>query len=178
MKPENIVKFLIEAGKLKRVKRKGWVIHGIKNPESVAEHSFRTALMAAILADKFSVNREKTVIMALIHDLAESVVGDISLHDKISKKEKHEKEKKAFEKLTSVLGDKELYNLWLEFEKGKTKEAQLVRQLDKLEMHLQAMEYEWSQKRDLSEFFSLVDNEVKNKELKKLLNVILKTRKS
>lgn len=42
MKPENIVKFLIEVGKLKRLKRKGWVIHGVKEAESVAEHSFRT----------------------------------------------------------------------------------------------------------------------------------------
>ena len=177
MKPENIVKFLIEAGKLKRVKRKGWVIHGVKEPESVAEHSFRTALMATVLADTFNVNREKAVIMALIHDLAESEIGDISLHDKISKKEKHRKEKKAFEKLASLLDDKELYKLWLEFEKGKTKEARLVHQLDKLEMHLQAMEYERSQKRDLSEFFSLVDEEVKDKTLKEILMKIMKTRK-
>lgn len=177
MKPENLVKFLIDAGKLKRLKRKGWVLHNIKEPESVAEHSFRTALMAAVLADKFNVDREKAVMMALIHDLAESEIGDISRHDKISKKEKHEKEKKAFEKLASVLGDKGLYKLWLEFEEGKTKEARLVRQLDKLEMHLQAMEYERSQKKDLGEFFSLADREVKDAKLRKLLNDILKMRK-
>lgn len=177
MKPEKIVRFLIEAGKLKRVKRKGWVLHGVKDAESVAEHSFRTAIMAALLADKLNVNREKAVVMALIHDMAESQIGDISRRDGVSKKEKHAMEKKAFQHLTAALGDKAFYELWLEYEAGKTKGATFVRQLDKLEMHLQAMEYERSQKKDLGEFFSLVDKEIKDKKLKEILTEIMKMRK-
>lgn len=184
MKPKNIIQFLIEAGKLKKLKRKGWVIHGIKEPESVAEHSWRVAVMAAILADDFGVNREKAVVMALIHDLAEARVGDIPIrYNRLSKdelkklvNEKRRKEKTAFSALASLLNGKELYDLWVEFEKGKTKEARLVKQLDKLEMHLQAVEYERSQKRDLSEFFSCADKEIKDRKLKEILRQIVKMR--
>ena len=46
----NIAKYLYEVGQLKRVKRSGWWMAGIADPESVAEHSFRTALLGYILA--------------------------------------------------------------------------------------------------------------------------------
>lgn len=184
MKPDNVVKFLIEAGKLKRVKRAGWITHGIKEPESVAEHSFRTAVMAAVLADKFRVNKGKAVIMALVHDLAEAEIGDIPIrYPRLSEsrlkrlvKNKHAKEKSAFSAITSLLENKDLYNVWLEYEKGESKEARFVKQLDKIEMHLQAMEYELSQKRDMSEFFSRIDKEVTEPGLKAILKEILKKR--
>ena len=57
------------------------------------------------------------------------------------------------------------------YEEGKTKEATFVRQLDKLEMHLQAMEYEKSQGRDLGEFFSMTDEKIKDRKLTEILQL-------
>ena len=58
MKAENLVGFLIEVGKLKKLNRKGWIIHRVKNSESVADHSFRTSIMAYLLAKRFGLNKE------------------------------------------------------------------------------------------------------------------------
>ena len=122
-------------------------------------------------------------MMSLVHDLAESQIGDIASRsiknaDKKEKmsQDKHRKEKNAYAKLASMLNDKEFYKLWLEFEEGKTKEATFVRQLDKLEMHLQAMEYEKSQGRDLGEFFSMTDEKIKDRKLTEILHEIMRMR--
>src|SRR4030043_1371166 len=72
----DIAKFLYEMGQLKRVKRSGWWIAGVENPETVAEHSFRTAVIAYILAQLEGVNLEKVVTMALFHDMAEARTND------------------------------------------------------------------------------------------------------
>ena len=93
--------------------------------------------------------------MALIHDLAEAKVGDITPLDGISKKEKHDLEEKAMIKLVNSLDNgKDLLSLWKEFEEGKTKEAKFVKRLDKLEMMFQAYEYGITQPRvNLREFW-------------------------
>lgn len=103
----NLINFLKEIGKLKKVKRTGWVLRGIKNPESVAEHTYRTTIMAMVLADRFKdklkLDKDKLIQIALIHDIAEARVGDITPHEKISEKEKHELEKKAAKRIFSNL---------------------------------------------------------------------------
>lgn len=111
--------------------------------------------------------------IALAHDLAEAIVGDITPHDGVSADEKHTRERKVMTEIRDELGDEagqELFELWHEYEQGKTPEAVVVKQFDKLEMLIQADEYEkgvvhallccsfvdeWiGQKKDLSEFFS------------------------
>ena len=72
----DIAKFLYEIGQLKRVKRSGWWIAGVKDPESVAEHSFRTSAIAYLLAHLEGVDTGKAVLMALFHDLPESRTND------------------------------------------------------------------------------------------------------
>ncbi len=72
----DIAKFLYEMGQLKRVKRSGWWIAGVKDPESVAEHSFRTAAIAYILAQLEGANLERVVSMALMHDMGEARTND------------------------------------------------------------------------------------------------------
>ena len=74
---KDLVKFLYELGQLKRVKRSGWWIAGIENPESVAEHSFRTAVIAFILAQLEGVDPEKATVMALFHDMSEARTNDL-----------------------------------------------------------------------------------------------------
>src|SRR3989338_6896951 len=94
---ENIVELLHKIVKLKDLKRTGWILKKIPTPESVADHSFRTSIMALLLADKLNLDKNKCVQMALIHDISESIAGDITPHDKISKEEKYKLEKKAME---------------------------------------------------------------------------------
>ena len=166
---DDLIEFLHKVGKLKKIKRTGWVLSKIPNPESVAEHSFRTAVMAFVLADKFRVNKERLIKMALVHDLAESLVGDITPGE-ISRAEKFRKEKKAMQQLSRLVENgRELMGLWEDFEKGKSEEAKLVFQLDKLEMVIQALEYEGEHKKDLGMFWDFTKNRVKDKYLSALL---------
>lgn len=141
----DLLKCLSQIGRLKALARAGWVREGITQPESVADHSFRTAVMALVLGPALSVNVDKLIKMLLVHDLAESdpTVGDITPLDGIPAEQKHRRESAAMVRLCSGFpeGD-ELLALWQEFEDGKTPESQLARQLDLFEMALQAAEYE------------------------------------
>ena|SRR3989344_5153051 len=76
---KGLMKFIFDVGKLKETKRTGWIVQGIKNPESVAEHTYRVAMICMVLAKKFKLNENKLLKMSLIHDLAEELVGDIVL---------------------------------------------------------------------------------------------------
>jgi len=151
-------KFMGHVGDLKKLDRTGWVKCGIQNPESVADHSFRTAIMALVLADKAGVDQNKAVKMALIHDLAESIVGDLTPSDEVSPEEKHQLEVDAFRKLCADIDNGDaLLGLFQEFEDGKTPEAQFVKRLDKLEMMFQAHEYGIEQPSvDLQSFWSYI----------------------
>lgn len=166
---QDFIDFLIQVGKLKKMKRKGWVYRGVKNPETIAEHSFRMTLLAWLLGKKKGLDTKKLLKIALIHDLCEVYAGDITPYDKILPKdkkkrekvlrkwprflkpeeierllEKHKKEWQSLITLTSRLSPEireEIINLWLDYEEGLTKEGRFVRQVDKVENLLQALEY-------------------------------------
>ncbi|NHI92656.1 MAG: HD domain-containing protein, partial [Candidatus Lokiarchaeota archaeon] len=134
---KKIIEFLNLIGNLKFEKRKGWIQHGISNKvESVADHSFRTALITLILSDywkKKGLNPERMLKMALLHDLPEAIIGDITPRDEISDKRK--KENEAMKTLINLINDfKEIDNIWDDFFEQKSEEARLVFQIDKLEM--------------------------------------------
>ncbi len=152
--------------KLKETKRAGWVLKEIPHPESVADHTFGTAFLALILADMLGYDEDKCVKMALIHDLAESIAGDITPHDQISEKEKHKREKKAIQELFE---NQRIISLWEEYEERKTEESKFVYQLDKLEMLFQAYIYQKEYGKDLSEFWEYVEKRIKNPELIKIM---------
>jgi len=173
---ENIIAFLLKASELKKLKRAGWVRQGIPNPESVADHSFMTALLAYSVSDELAVNKEKLITMALIHDLAESITGDITPHDE-NWKTKHEEEEKAMQQLAAMLGKPEILEVWQELEEGKTAEAQLVHELDKMEMALQAFDYEKEHKINLDEFWSNTDQYIKNNIIRQIFESLKKERK-
>jgi putative hydrolases of HD superfamily len=79
MKSESrgLAEFLYEMGLLKRSKRTGWWLAGIHNPESIADHSFRTAVIGALLAVMEGADPGKTALLCLFHDSQESRTGDI-----------------------------------------------------------------------------------------------------
>lgn len=164
---KEILNFLIEIGKLKKIPRKGWVLRSIKNPETIASHTFRMAVMAWLLGEKKALNLNKIIKMSLIHDICEVYAGDTTPYDKLllngAKKEiiqkwprflkkekekmfreKQQKENKALKKLISKLSSsskKEIEGLWADYEHGLTKEGKFVKQLDRVENLLQALEY-------------------------------------
>ncbi|MFD4114695.1 HD family hydrolase [Streptomyces niveus] len=69
--------FLLEMGMLKRAKRSGWWIAGVKDPETIAEHSFRVALIGSVLAMMEGADPAKTALLGLWHDTQETRVSDI-----------------------------------------------------------------------------------------------------
>jgi putative hydrolase of HD superfamily len=139
-----LVRFFSQSGRLKSEKRRGWLMKlRLAHPESVADHSYRTALMALVMSDSRGLDTAKAVRLALLHDLPEALVGD-AMPEERSGASKEALETKAMEDLLKGLSPKvsSLYrDAWLEFLGGKTEEARLVRQLDKLEMAMQAWEY-------------------------------------
>lgn len=142
------VTFLNLVGDLKKIPRTGWLHHGLINVESIAEHTFRVSILAFMLADDLDCDRSKLVEMALIHDIAEIKAGDIVAEhgtqvDVQQKATKFEKEKTAMTNLSQISPNgKNILKLWEEYEHLNTREAKILKQLDKLEMAMQALEYE------------------------------------
>ena len=72
---------------LKTTPRTGWVNHGVDKPESIADHMYRMSLMAMVAAKSMpELDQNRCVKLALIHDLAEAIVGDITPHDPVTKR--------------------------------------------------------------------------------------------
>jgi len=150
----NIIKFLQESGKLKTLKRAGWVKKEVKEVESVADHTFQVTLMAYLLCPE-DMDKEKMIKMSLVNELPEVVTGDIiTKHtDKQDFKDaKFQKEQTVIREMVSGLDNKEeIIKLYDESEALQTNESIFLKQLDKLEMAFQALEYE-KQSDDMEKF--------------------------
>ena len=143
MNTTGLIAFLKAAGKLKRIKRAGWVEAGVPDPESVADHVYRTALASMVLADTRGLDTSKVVRMALLHDLPEAVTGDLTPRQKPG--DHSSAEAQAFTQVVSGLGEKQRSHyaeLFREYQAAQTPEAALVHAADKLDMVLQAHEYQ------------------------------------
>lgn len=162
-----ILAFLDTANGLKHTVRAGWVRTGVQNPESVAEHSWRMALLGFLAAQDESLDYGRCVRIAVVHDLAEAIVGDITPFCGVDEAEKHRREREALEKMLGMLGAHpaadEIRDCYLEYERASTPEGRLVKDFDKLEMLLQAAEYERSQAGlDLTTFFDVARGKIKS----------------
>ncbi len=176
-----ILDFALIVGKLKKLKRTGWVNYDVPNPESVADHTLRLAMLAMVLAPKVGANTDKAIKMALIHDLAESTTGDIviqrgaeSLNSQI---DKERAERSALTDILSLVDADQYNELFDEYLANQTIEARLIHQLDKLEMAIQAYEYEKEHGVDLGEFFESAHSIVRDNYLLDILSEIEKLRK-
>lgn len=140
----NILSLLHLAEKLKFELRHSYTSSG--RQESVAEHTWRMALMAILLEpylDK-KIDIARTLKMIINHDLVEAEAGDVPFPRMVQngdlKKVKEEKEKAAIETIRKMLNDavgEEIHSLWNEFEARNTYEAKVANALDKLEVQLQ-----------------------------------------
>ena len=139
-----IVDFFNAAADLKTVPRQGWKDRlGMRNPESVADHSYMTSLMAMVLSDSLGLDTSRIVKMSLLHDLAESKTGDLT-PARIAKREKDGLENAAMAEILQSLPETvrvEYQGIWDDFQGGTSKEAIFVHEVDKLEMALQARIY-------------------------------------
>lgn len=143
---------------LKKLRRTGWQLRGIRNGESIADHCFGVVLLTHMLAGLLGVkiNREKAVAIAIVHELGESRVGDIPYTALKYFPEKSKIETQAVKDILEPLGEQiaaENLSLFREFEDGSSVEARFVRAVDKLDMLITAAEYEKSGYSGLSDFW-------------------------
>jgi putative hydrolases of HD superfamily len=135
-----LLEFLLYVGQAKRTFRTGWVLRGVERVESIADHMYRMAIMSLLLPDSSDESRVRCMKLALVHDLAESVVGDLTTFDGTSKEEKHRQEREAMLHLTSLLPadvGREIFSLFNEYAEQTSNEAILVKDLDVFDMLLQ-----------------------------------------
>ena len=162
----DILLFWPLALRLKRLLRQGWIDRGVDAPESSADHSWGVALLAWLLSQQYTgLDRDRVVLLALVHDLPEALAGDPTPFDDIrrthgalsddhfrqmpptsdaSRRAKREAEEEALASMIAELPVEiglELRNAWLEYDNGETAEAIFVKQIDKLETLLQAEDY-------------------------------------
>lgn len=139
-----ILDFFVRAEKLKATLRASWTSDSSR-PESVADHSWMSCLLAMALFEKVTVplNRERVLKMIILHDLAEAVTGDIPLVDQqgsFSHEDKLLNERKAMDQILEPLSDAtkhEFMELWQENEDKITLEAKFAKAVDYLEACLQ-----------------------------------------
>ncbi len=139
---------------------------GIPNPESVADHSFRTAMLTMLMCDELSnhgikIDGEKAIKMALLHDVPESVTTDIPL---TASQFVRKNERMVVKHMLHRHDMDEYEGLWDEYERGTSIEGELVKFADRLEMLLQALEYEKAGFKGLDEFWGTVE-ELRSSEL-------------
>lgn len=181
-----ILKFLEKAEKLKSTLRHNWTKSG--RQESAAEHTWRSSLFLILVKEKLNlkINLEKAIKMMIIHDLPESIYGDIPGFEKLRNKEKHRNHKKrelaAAQRLFSTLPkplDKEFQNLYQELEEKKSAEAKLVEALEKIEtmiQHLEAGVKTWEpieKEKHMLEYPQKAVDNLENKDVQKLWQTIL-----
>ena len=173
-----ISEFFFQVAGLKKLPRSGWKIKvGLNNSESVAEHSYMMSVMAMVLSDLKSLNSEKVIKMSILHDWAESKIGDF-MPDEIGYDKKSELENYAMTEILESLPQtiqSDYQNIWDEFLVRDTPESRLVHELDKLEMALQAKIYEKDVDPErVKPFIISAVEQIIDPDLKKILVDILK----
>ncbi|MBT2227958.1 HD family hydrolase [Nonomuraea sp. NEAU-A123] len=133
---------LYEIGLLKRYKRTGWLVAGVRDPESIADHSFRTAIIASVVAALEGGNPERAAFMSLFHDTQETRITDIPYIGKRYLKAAPNEEVTADQMrgVPEPVADM-VSNAVGEYEEKVSLEAVCARDADKLECLLQAIEY-------------------------------------
>jgi len=176
MMDKDIVNFLFETGMLKHAKRSGWWLINVKDPENIAEHSFRTAIVGYFLAKMENVDADKVVSMCLFHDLHESRVSDMN---KVGQRyiDLKTAERKVSKEQTADLGDagREISALNEELDKQKTKEAIVARDADLVECAVQAKEYIDVGHKDAQNWIDNCKKYVVTESAKRLLSLVDKT---
>lgn len=145
-KEENVINYYVLCNKLKNVIRTGWKDWNVQKEriESIAEHVFGVQMLAIAMKSEYQydVDIMKVIYMIAIHELGESLIGDLTQFQ-ITREEKKKIEHEAVHKILSGLLDgQQIESLFLEFDARETKEAYFAYQCDKLECDLQSKLYD------------------------------------
>lgn len=170
MSQDQLISLLLETTTLKRLPRTGWLLRGVPNVESIADHSFNTAFIVLALADVLNasgtlpapLDAGKALTIAVLHDLPEARLTDLPGPTKhlIPKEIKSQAEATALQILTATLPSAGQFRaLWREFEDESTPEGRLVRDADRVEMMIQCLRYELSGSRGLDDFWASMDRQ-------------------
>ena len=171
----SLLTFFIKISGLQRLQRTGWVRSGVRDPEKVSGHMFRMGVMAILMESEITEADDRilggsAVVLSIIHDMAECIVGDITPSDPVTPQEKHEKEVDAMKSLVKDLPcsthSRELFDGFMRYENQLEgdEEAKLTKNLDKFDMVVQAEEYEEKRKPKqaesnfLQDFFDSTEN--------------------
>jgi putative hydrolases of HD superfamily len=158
-----VLSTLIELQRLKRLDRTGWILRGLPNgTESVAAHSFGVSITAMLLADKLiahgaTINVEKLLRMALLHDWAEARVGDMPRTATLyfGSEVRKQAQTAAF---ADLVEDDELYtSLYDDYERRESLEARLVKAADVLDLLIEVLALERAGARGLDEFWEVAE---------------------
>jgi putative hydrolase of HD superfamily len=159
-----MISTLIELQRLKRLERTGWTLRGLApGAESVASHSFGVALAAMMLADELiargtSVDVERVLRIALMHDWAEARVGDLphTATEYFGAEARRRAERAAFDSIIEGLGERieaRYTELHEDYEQRASLEARLVKAADIIDLLVQALAFERAGVRGLDEFW-------------------------
>src|SRR5262252_2497593 len=138
-----VATYLFEMGHLKHLTRSGWLLLGIPQPETVAEHSFRVGVVGIMLAALEDVDVGRTAALCLLHDAHETRIGDVPSVGRAYVTTAIPEAVSAHQ--TSAMPDavaKVVQDLVAEYEAGQTLESRVARDADKVETLLQAVEYQ------------------------------------
>ena len=148
MKEQNVLEFYVLCNKLKNIIRTGWTSWQVKRDriESIAEHIFGVQMLAIAMKSEYedysNIDIKKVIYMLAIHELGETVIGDITQFQ-MPKDEKEKLEHEAVHNiLKSLIDGEEIERLFLEFDEHKTPESIFAYQCDKLECDIQCKLYD------------------------------------
>lgn len=154
----DVLKIAVLPAMLKDLYRQGWLQAGLSEAacDSIADHSYAVALLSLMLGSGYfpELDLARVIRIALVHDIGEALIGDITPADGVTPEEKRTREREAVVRLLSPLPDAQsIIGYWEEYESGTTPEGMFVRQIDKLEVCIQARLYAKQQPIDLDGFF-------------------------
>lgn len=172
---ERIVNFIFEVGTARRIFRTHRQV--IKNADdSLAEHSFRTAIIGMVLAELEGADKSKVAMMCLIHDLPEIRTGDANFINAVYRTGRKKEEKKATQdQWIGIPGETEISALISEYEKRETKEAIVAKDADRLDQIFLQCEYLPADSYDLKRWHNHIAREIKTESARKIAELALKT---
>jgi putative hydrolase of HD superfamily len=174
---ERLTGFVYEIGLLKRYKRTGWLIAGVSDPESIADHSFRAAALAAIVAAMEGAEPERAALLSLFHDSQETRLTDIPYLAKAYVKRAPNEQVTAEQTrgLPPVVADM-ISGGVAEYEDGASLEARCARDADKLDCLVQAVEYREQGNQNIQPWIDSSLAALRTASAKKLADAVLRGR--
>ncbi|WP_431904862.1 HD domain-containing protein [Nonomuraea sp. bgisy101] len=167
---------LYEIGLLKRFKRTGWLVAGVRDPESIAEHSFRAAIIASVITVLEGGNPERAAFMSLLHDTQETRVTDIPYigkrylqaapNEKVTADQTRGTPEPVADMMSGAVE---------EYEEKTSLEAVCARDADKLECLIQAVEYREQGHQNVQPWIDSSLAALKTKSAKRIADEVLTT---